>query len=138
MNIELAVGRGITVYRIEISCEYIENMQNATYIMGGPTSTDSEFILRLNTLESVTWDIDGGAWLDKCGLNEDEIALKLLHRNGELINVKDLQDGYPTACLICGSETHFCDESNPIGAYCSKCDKLFDEASKEIPQIKAR
>ncbi len=135
MNICLVIGSGIQE-QIAISCNSLDNLSKATYLMESPYQADVDFDLRLNKLDSITWDIYGGAWLDKCDLGADEIALTLLYRNGELIREQDA--GYPTICPNCGKETSFFDESNPIGAYCPLCNKLFDECGVEIPQIKAR
>ncbi len=135
MNIRLVVGLGIQEI-VTISCSSLDKFQQASYILEPLCSSDIAFELRLKKLDSITWDIYGGAWLDKCDLDADEIAIKLLYRNGELIRESEL--GYPTACPTCGKDTSFFDESNPIGAYCPHCNKLFDECGIEIPQIKAR
>ena len=134
MNIRLVVD--LSARGIDICCDSITNLQQAPYILGTGfwPITDIDFIMRLNKLDSITWDTDGGAWLDKCDLDADEIALKLLYRNGELIREQDA--GYPTICPNCGKDTSFFDESNPIGAYCPHCNKLFDECGVEIPQIR--
>lgn len=131
MNIRLIVGLGIQEIAT-ISCSSLDKFQQASYILEPLCSSDIAFELRLKKLDSITWDIYGGAWLDKCDLDADEIALKLLYRNGKLVNEND------AGCPDCGGVTLFFDEGNPLGSYCPLCNKLFDECGIEIPQIKAR